>query len=476
MKTFYVFGDSHTLCFNNVCRKVYTYYAASAKGLSNPNSTSHTNQHICSELTNIPNESNILFFYGKVDMDFILNYKYNKNSDFNFHDYTIDVVNLYINFIKGCTKNKNVYVCELPVSHMEDENLLKRINDEPSMVNINNYLFKESKFDILNVEKVINREDRLRYLLLFNQELSRLCKENNFTFLEINKYFLNVDGNYEIPSKYINQESVLDHHLTHNVSELFVKNYNEKISIYGLENNESEFLQTTYIRNKYITYLKADNLPYAIGWTLMLGQYWEEWMLKYIQENYIKNTNIIDLGAYIGTSTLLMKEVLSEDCKIYSFEPVFNSILSKNIINNSLTDYVEIFPYGVSNKDDVLSIKPVDMLESANFGAVSLLQSFENNTIQFSDGLENDIKINLFPLDKYDFDNVSLIKINVGKMEIEVLEGSINLIKRCKPTIIFECVKINEVRESDIFKTLSDLGYTIHYIPEGFNDFIMKIN
>jgi len=473
METFYVFGDSHTLCFNSVCRKVYTYYAASAKGLSNPNSSSHTNQHIFSELNNIPDESNILFFYGKVDMDFIFNYKYNRNSDINLHDYTIDVANLYINFIKSCTKNKHVYVCELPVSHMSDENLLKRINDEPSMVNINNYLFRESKFDIMNIDTVINCKDRLRYLLLFNNELIRLCKENNFTFLEINKYFLNNEGHYDIPSKYINQNDVLDHHLNHNVSELFVKSYNEKLSVFGLENNESDFLQTTYIRNRYISYIKADNVPYAIGSTLSCGIFWENWMLKYIQENYIKNTNIIDLGAYIGTSTILMKEVLSENCKIYSFEPIFNSILSKNVKNNKLIDCVEIFPYGVSNKDYVISIKNIDMAISRNYGAVSLVKSLENDTVQFSD---DDVKIDMCKLDNFNFDNVSLIKINVGKMEIETLEGCINLIERCKPCIIIECVKINELKESDIFKSLSALGYTINYIPEGFNDFIMKIN
>jgi len=98
METFYVFGDSHSECFNGVCKKVYTFHAASAKGLSNVNSLSQTHEKICLELNNInileENIPNILFFFGKVDMDFTLNYKYNTEPNMNFHDYIINIVNL----------------------------------------------------------------------------------------------------------------------------------------------------------------------------------------------------------------------------------------------------------------------------------------------------------------------------------------------------------------------------------------------
>jgi hypothetical protein len=92
------------------------------------------------------------------------------------------------------------------------------------------------------------------------------------------------------------------------------------------------FLDSNTVRNKKINFIKAENLPYTIGFSLKCGSYWEEWMFKYIQANYIPNTNIIDLGGNIGTTTLLMSEVLSENCKIYTFEPFYSDIIFKNII------------------------------------------------------------------------------------------------------------------------------------------------
>jgi len=60
-------------------------------------------------------------------------------------------------------------------------------------------------------------------------------------------------------------------------------------------------------------------------------------------------------------------------------------------------------------------------------------------------------------------------------MEIEVIEGCVNLIKRCKPTIIIETYQLNKFKESGVFKKLMNLGYEMDIIPEGCNDYIMKI-
>jgi hypothetical protein len=123
---FYVFGDSHARCFSNIVNNLYFYPAASAKGLSNSNSISKTNQSIISILNALPEKTNIIFFFGKVDLDFILNYKYNLNIEIDFNKYILDIVNSYIDFIKINTIDKNVFLCELPITHIND-NSLKQI-------------------------------------------------------------------------------------------------------------------------------------------------------------------------------------------------------------------------------------------------------------------------------------------------------------------------------------------------------------
>jgi FkbM family methyltransferase len=226
----------------------------------------------------------------------------------------------------------------------------------------------------------------------------------------------------------------------------------------------SIYLAKNNIRNMTINYIKNDN---CIGKSIKDGVFWEEWMEKYIKQNYVKNTNMIDLGGNIGTTTLLMSEILSDKCKIFTFEPIYSDILLKNILENNLTDKVLVYPYGVGNIIKTLKIKPVNLSDNINFGAVSIIHNLENK--------DDSYKINIVPLDYFNFDNVSLIKIDVEHMEIQVLEGCLNLIKRCKPTIIIETYQLTELKKTGIFKELMLLEYEIYEIPEGYRDYIMKI-
>ena len=189
-------------------------------------------------------------------------------------------------------------------------------------------------------------------------------------------------------------------------------------------------------------------------------------MFKYIKENYIINTNIIDLGGNIGTTSLLMSEVLSKNCKIYTFEPIYSNILLQNIIDNNLIDQIELYPFGVGNKEEIFKIKNPDLETIDNFGALSLI----NNKTQ-----QNGLEIQIVPLDIFNFENVSLIKIDVEHMEIQVLEGCLDLITKYKPTILIETYQMDVLKETYVFKNLLELGYTIEPIKEGFYDFIMKI-
>jgi hypothetical protein len=226
-------------------------------------------------------------------------------------------------------------------------------------------------------------------------------------------------------------------------------------------------LESNVLRNKKITYMKSD---ICIGFCLKHGNYWEKWMSKYIQENYIENTNMMDLGANIGTTTLLMSEVLSNNCKIFSFEPIYSDILFKNIIDNNLSDKVEIYPYGVGNEITTLKIKPINLSDPINFGALDLRCHLEDK--------EDSCKIDIVPVDHFNFENVSLIKMDVENMEIEVLEGCLHLINRCKPTILIEVGNLDKFKATDIFKELTALGYDFNQIQENAydgHDYILKI-
>lgn len=231
LDNFYVIGDSHARYFESF-KDVMVIRASSAKGLSNKNSTLNTNTQIIEKIKTIDNKSNIIFFFGKVDMDFILNYKYNtddKYSDLeNFPDYITEIVNSYINFIDTNCKDHEIFICELPINHNSDSEILKFIRIG-NIHNINAHLHPDDKHEVssetTNFDKVIPFDTRIKFYFLFNSCLKSECKNKNFKFLEINKYFKKHDGSYEIPRKYYRHYT--DHHLNNDMEELYLESLKE---------------------------------------------------------------------------------------------------------------------------------------------------------------------------------------------------------------------------------------------------------
>tara|TARA_B100000767_G_scaffold95414_1_gene91801 strand:- start:19523 stop:20185 length:663 start_codon:yes stop_codon:yes gene_type:complete len=209
-----VFGSSYARSFENLFPNTFVFQASTAKGLNNPNSQSKVNKKICSKLNSLQKSSNVIFFLATVDLNFVTNYKYNLIDNFNCEKYIIKSVNHYINFIKNNIKHLNVFICEAPISHITDENLIKILKVYENQRD-NSWI--ESK-----ITKVIPYEIRNKHILLFNKELEKLSDINGFKLLKINKYFKNSAGDFKIPSKYI-RKNKLDHHLKNNIVELYLK-------------------------------------------------------------------------------------------------------------------------------------------------------------------------------------------------------------------------------------------------------------
>ena len=145
----------------------------------------------------------------------------NKHDDFDIVDYVNKTVIVYINFIKTLNIT-NIHVCELPVGHLSDDDLLYVLNSEFNHNCIVSHL--KEKYEKLKVYvKVLPLDERNAYLILFNKMLKELCIINDYTFLEINKYFtVESDGKIIVPTKYLNKD-IHNHHLDDSIYELYLK-------------------------------------------------------------------------------------------------------------------------------------------------------------------------------------------------------------------------------------------------------------
>ncbi len=234
------------------------------------------------------------------------------------------------------------------------------------------------------------------------------------------------------------------------------------------EENWSAVIQTKQpIRNCMMYYVKHD---YLIGQHLDKDLYWEDWLFPFIQQYYTSNTNMIDVGANIGATALLMEEVLTQGNTLYCFEPVYHQILSKNVETN-VTDpqRMIVYPYGVSDvHNKVIEVGLYKWTVDKNFGATALDPELAP---QCAFGPEIH-KIQLKTLDSYNFTNVGFMKIDVEGMEEHVLRGAKKLIERELPVIMIELWKhtFENFMRSEIAIWLRSLDYYVLKVPSALDE------
>lgn len=258
------------------------------------------------------------------------------------------------------------------------------------------------------------------------------------------------------PFEYIDE--FFEIHGSHRSRKCFVEPQTE------ITSNLEEYLTAITLRNKQIHCIKTD---LTISHSLRTGKYWEIWMLQYFQRFYRPKSNIVDVGGYIGTSALLMSEVLTPNNHIYTFEPVFNNIMLKNIKANLLENSVVLYPFGLGNQNSIADVPKLDFSKCENFGGTTLISPVSVNCRK--------MKIPICKLDDFWLNNVSLIKIDVENMEIDVLEGAIELINNYKPTILMATHNLDKFKTSKIFARMSGFGYVINNIAEGWHDYLLQV-
>jgi FkbM family methyltransferase len=150
----------------------------------------------------------------------------------------------------------------------------------------------------------------------------------------------------------------------------------------------------------------------------------------------IENPVIFDVGANIGTYTTWMAK-LFPDGKVYCFEPqrsVFQMLCGNIAINNLYNCYT--YNIAIGNADEPLLLQEPDYFQSNDFGTFSLIEDKISNKSGVKI-ITDVLKLDTF-FEKYQLERVDLIKIDVEGMDIDVLKGAQNIIKKYNPVIFIE--------------------------------------
>jgi len=215
-------------------------------------------------------------------------------------------------------------------------------------------------------------------------------------------------------------------------------------------------LPTEYVetRKKYILF-KND-----CGVTDMTrrGGIYEHYIFDYIKEKLnVQGTTIIDVGANFGFHTLEFADLVGDEGRVYSFEPqrlVFYQLCGNVILNGR----DNIYPNNVALSDEKTMLK-MENLQYHSENAINIGNAHLDACTHLA---YNMVDVNT--LDSFEFENVSVLKIDVQGYEPKVLDGAKETILKNKPVIFIEVeapqLSIYGWTENDIFSRLEALGYT----------------
>jgi len=177
--------------------------------------------------------------------------------------------------------------------------------------------------------------------------------------------------------------------------------------------------------NEQMAIFSSDHIGHDIN---LDGLYEKDFLLTLVDwlHKYHKNAftgSVVDAGANIGNHSVFFSKHFK---KVYGFEPnpKTYSLLK---INTETKPNIFIKKLGLSNKKKIAKF----VVSKTNMGGSKLVDRLTEGTI--------DIKLSTVDYEvDYNNENITLLKIDVEGHELEVMQGSKNLITMHKPLIIFE--------------------------------------
>jgi FkbM family methyltransferase len=135
----------------------------------------------------------------------------------------------------------------------------------------------------------------------------------------------------------------------------------------------------------------------------------------------LKNKSIIDAGAYIGDSAIVLSEYT--DKKVYAFEPNIDTyrLLLKTIELNKLKDKIVPVDKGLGDRNEKLQICGMNLIENSKESGIDCKMT------------------QIITLDEFVKENnleIGLIKTDLEGFEPKFLKGAIETIKKQKPAML----------------------------------------
>jgi len=209
--------------------------------------------------------------------------------------------------------------------------------------------------------------------------------------------------------------------------------------------------------------------------SLRLYGEWAEHELSILHGFITSGSTVVDVGANIGTHTLAFSRWVGDGTVIaIEVQPALADILRRNCIQNARRN-VDIVNALCAQYPGSASVR-INYMHEDNIGAISFADAGRRGWLA---GLLDRIwtsRTAHVPAVKLDDicakHDVSLVKIDVEGMELDVLRGGQNTLSTCRPTLFFE--QNDTTRLPDTYDHLAAAGYRMFWLethPYNQNNF-----
>jgi len=203
---------------------------------------------------------------------------------------------------------------------------------------------------------------------------------------------------------------------------------------------------------------KVDLRSQTEWYTYYSGRY-DDYYIDILKALLKDGGNFIDVGANIGFYGIRIARSLTDEQTVFCFEPLPQNImrLKENIKLNSLKSKIAVYEFGLSNKECIVDITLREDFESGS--------STGNAAISISPDADRNFQIEKVRLKKLDdlmqkgeFGNVKLIKLDIEGHEDLFLQGAQEFIELQQPIIFCEINKAYyRWRKVDLDKTFQNV-------------------
>lgn len=192
---------------------------------------------------------------------------------------------------------------------------------------------------------------------------------------------------------------------------------------------------------------------------------WESHIVSQIDQYLKPGTIAIDCGAYVGLHSMIMA---SRAKTVYAIEmmPEHYKCLLDNVRANDHQNIITIHCALGNESKELVEIPDVDYSIAQNYGGTSALLACIRERVP-----AKRLRIPMRNLDRIcstiQGENVSLIKIDVEGMELDVLNGARYMINQHRPVILIEIWRegLPAFYASDVYKYMQQINYEFQEGP-----------